>query len=84
MISPYHGLRVIIKKSVSFGIYSSGQDEGESEGREQIKSAKTNDLFDLAVANSKSNSWRITTHFEYLPPAIVETIYRSWGCNQKL
>ena len=65
MISPYHRLRVLIKKSVSSGIYSSKRGKGESEGREQIKSAKTNDFFDLAAVNFKSNSWRMKIHFEY-------------------
>ena len=67
MISPYHGSRVLIKKSVSSGMYSSERDGGEFEGKEKIKSAKMSDFFDLAVVNSKSNSWRMKIHFEYLP-----------------
>ena len=68
MISPYHGSRVLIKKNISSGIYSSGRDERESEGRKQIKSAKTNDFFELEIVNSKSNSWRMTIHFDYFHP----------------
>ena len=77
MISPYHGSRVLIKKSVSSGMYSSKRDKEKLEGREQIKLAKTNDFFDLVVVNSKLNSWKMTIHFEYCPPTIVKTIYRS-------
>ena len=55
MISPYHESRVLIKKSISPGIYSSERGGGESEGREQIKSEKTIDFFDLVGINSKSS-----------------------------
>ena len=68
MISPYQGLRVIIRNSVSSGMHSSEPHDAESEGREKIKSAKTNDFFDLAVVNSKSNSWRMKINIEYFPP----------------
>ena len=48
----------------------------ESVGSEHIRSAKTSDLVDLAVVNSKSNSYRITIHLEYFPPNnCVERIY---------
>ena len=60
MISPYQGLRVLIKKSESSGMYSLEREGAESEGREQSKLAKTNDFLDLVVVNSKSNTWRIT------------------------
>ena len=40
----------------------------ESVGSEHIRSAKTSDLVDLAVVNSKSNSYMITIHLEYFPP----------------
>ena len=37
---------------------------------------KTSDLVDLAVVNTKSNSYRITIHLEYLPPSnCLERIY---------
>ena len=41
----------------------------ESVGSEHIRSAKTSDLVDLAVVNSKSNSCRIMIHLDYLPPS---------------
>ena len=83
MISLYQGSRVLIKKSESSGMKSLEQEGEESEGRKKSKSTNTNDFLNLATVNSKSNSWRMTIHFEYFPPAIVETICRSWGCIQK-
>ena len=56
---------------------SSEPDGAKSERREQIKSVKMSDFFDLVVVNTKSNSWRITIHLKYLLPTIFEIIYRS-------
>ena len=48
----------------------------ESVRSEHIRSMKTSDLVDLAVVNSKSNSYRITIHLEYFPPSnCLERIY---------
>ena len=54
-----------------------------SEGRSQRCSAKTKDFFDLDLMNSKSNSCKMTIHFESPPPIIDVIRYRSWGCNPK-
>jgi hypothetical protein len=43
-----------------------------SRGKVTYQFTKTKYFFDLAHSNSKSNSWRITIHLEYFPPAIVE------------
>lgn len=56
------------QKTVSSEMRSSEPNGAESEGREQIKSAKPNDFFELAVVKSKSNSWRMKIHFDYFPP----------------
>ena len=65
-----------MRKSISSGIWSSECEGAESVGREHIRSAKTSDLVDLAVVNSKSNSYRIMIHLEYFPPSnFLERIY---------
>ena len=63
------GSRVLIRNNVSSGICSSERDGAEGDGKEQSNSAKTRDFLDLVAINSKSNSCRITIHFEYLPPS---------------
>ena len=68
VISPYHGSRVLMRKRVSSVMCSSKLEGVEADSKEKMESEKANDLFDLAVVNSKSNSWRITIHFEYFPP----------------
>ncbi len=69
MISLYQGSRVLIKKRVSSGIWSSNREDAVRDAKEHNNSAKTRDFVDLTVVNSKSNPWRITIHFEYLPPS---------------
>jgi hypothetical protein len=39
-------------------------------GKSDIKSAKTRDFLDLAEANSRSNSYKMTIHLLYFPPMI--------------
>lgn len=38
----------------------------EEEGKEKSNSTNTSDFLDLVAMNSKSNSWRMTIHFDYL------------------
>jgi hypothetical protein len=53
MISPYQGYEELIKKRDSSGIESCATFSILAEGRSQIKSTKTKDLFDLDFSNSK-------------------------------
>jgi len=45
----------------------------EDEGRSQSNSEKTKDFVDLDLMNFKSNSYKMTIHLEYFPPAIDVT-----------
>ena len=69
MKSPYQGLDDPIRNKDSSGIDGSDVVAILSEGRSQRSSAKTKDLFDLDLMNSKSNSYNMTIHFEYFPPS---------------
>ena len=60
--SPYHGSVVLIRNRNSSRNESLGSDFVEAQGRSHMSSAKTKDLFDVALANSKSNSCRMTIH----------------------
>ena len=68
MKSPYQGLYDPIKNRDSSGIDGSDVVAVLSQGRLQRSSAKTKDFFDLDLMNSKSNSYKMTIHFEYFPP----------------
>jgi hypothetical protein len=67
-MSPYHMLSELIRKRDSLGKESSAIVYVSVERRSHINLAKTKDFFKLARSNSKSNSWRITSHLEYFPP----------------
>lgn len=66
-MSPYHASDDKIRNRDSSKIDGSTYESMEVEGRSQSNSAKTNDFFDLDLMNSKSNSYKITFHFEYFP-----------------
>ena len=68
MKSPYQGLDDLIRNRDSSRIDGSDVVAVLSEGRSQRSSAKTKDFFDLDLMNSKSNSCKMTIHFEYFPP----------------
>ena len=69
MKSPYLGSDDLIRNRDSSGIDGSDVVAVLSEGRSQRSSAKTKDFFDLDLMNSKSNSCKMTIHFEYFPPS---------------
>jgi hypothetical protein len=69
MISLYYTSSELIRKRDSSSKESSTTCYVSVEGRSHINSEKTKDFFDLARSNSKSNSWRITIHLEYIPPS---------------
>jgi len=71
MMSPYQRSEVSMRKRVSSGIKFSATNSVLGEGSRQMSSTKTNDFLDLAFSNSRSNSWRVTIHFEYSPLALV-------------
>ena len=66
---PYQGSVVLIRNMNSSGNESLGSDFVEAEGRSHMSSAKTKDFFDVALANSRSNSYSMTILQEYLPPS---------------
>ena len=68
MKSPYQGSYDLIKNKYSLRIDGSDVVTVLSEGRSQRILAKTNDFFDLDLMNSKSNSYKMMIHFEYLSP----------------
>ena len=70
MKSPYQGSDDSIRNKDSSGIDSSDVVAVISEGKSQRSSAKTKYFFDLDLMNSKSNSYKMTIHFEYFPPKI--------------
>ena len=65
---PYQGSDDPIRNKELSGIDGSDVVALLSEGRSQRSSAKTKDFFDLDLMNSKSNSYKMTIHFEYFPP----------------
>ena len=67
MKCPYQGSDDLIKNRDSLGIDGSDIVAVLSEGRSQRSSAKNKDIFDLDLMNSKSNSCKMTIHFEYFP-----------------
>lgn len=67
-MSPYHGLLEDIRNKVSSTIVSSDALSLDDNGRSHNNSAKTRAFFDLDITNSRSNSYIIAIHFEYLPP----------------
>ena len=80
---PYLGSYDPIENKDSSGIYGSDIVAVLSKGRSQRSSTKTKDFFDLDLMNSKSNSCKMTIHFEYFPPTIDVIRYKSWGSNPK-
>ena len=62
--SPYHGSVVLVENGNSSGNESLGLDSIESQGRSWLSSTNTKDFFDVALENSKSNSYRMTIHQE--------------------
>jgi len=69
MISPYQGSKVLIRNNDSSAMGSSTTISVLARGNSHINSAKTKDFFDLEFSNSRSNSYRMTIHLEYLPPS---------------
>ena len=69
MKSPYQGSDNPIRNIDSSGIDGSDIVSILLQGRSQRSSAKTKELFDLDLINSKSNSSKMTIHFEYSPPS---------------
>ena len=65
---PYQGSYDLIRNRDSSRIDGSDIVAVLSQGRSQRSSAKTKDFFDLDLMNSKSNSYKMMIHFEYLPP----------------
>ena len=53
---PYHGSVVLIRNMNSSGNESLGSNSIEAQGTSHISSENTNDFFDVALANSRSNS----------------------------
>ena len=80
---PYQVSDDLIRNRESLGIDGSDVVAVLSEGRSQRSSAKTKDFFDLDLMNSKSNSYKMTIHFEYLPLVINMKKCKSWGSNMK-
>jgi len=70
IISPYHGSKELIRNNVSSRIISSIVSSKLEDGRSHISSIKIKDLLDSDLTNSKTNSWRMTIHFEYFLPCI--------------
>lgn len=71
MMSPYHGSNVQIRKRGSLAKQSSAPFSISVWGKSHNSSTKIKDFFDLDFSNSKSNSCRMTIHFEYFPLEIV-------------
>lgn len=82
-MSPYQGSGVLIRNKFSLGIFSVKLVGVVADGRAQIKSTKTRNFFDLEIINSKSNSCRMMIHLDYSSPTTDDSVYMSWGCNQK-
>ena len=57
---PYNRLVVLIRNINSSRNESLGSESIKAQGRLHIISAKTNDFFEVALANSRSNSCRMT------------------------
>ena len=68
IISPYHGSKVLIRNKDLSAMGSSATVSVSVEGKSHINLEKTKDFFALDFSNSKSNSYRMTIHLEYLPP----------------
>ena len=69
MKSPYEGSDDPIRNRDLSGINGSDVVSVLLERRSHRSSAKTKDFFDLDLINSKSNSCKMTIHFEYFPPS---------------
>jgi len=69
IISLYHRSLDDIKNKDSSTIVSLDVESLDDDGKSHNNSAKTRDFFDLDFMNSRSNSYKIAIHFEYLPPS---------------
>ena len=67
MVSLYHGSVILMKNNDSSNNESKGYVVLVVRGRSHISSAKTRDFLEVLLANSNSNSWRITIQREYFP-----------------
>ena len=64
---PYHGSVVLIRNKNSFENESLGSNSIKAQGRSHMSLTKTKDFFDVDLENSKSNSYIMTIHQDYLP-----------------
>ena len=67
-MSQYHKLLEDIRNKDSSTIVSSDVASLDDDGRSHSNFMKTRDFFDLDFVNSRSNSCKMSIHFEYLSP----------------